>query len=60
MKNIKKNVKTQELNVVKGMTVFRLCGETHLKMLVNRDLVRPVVSEAEILQRGFHSRLRRL
>ena len=35
MKNIKKNVKTQELNVVKGMTVFRLCGETHLKMLVN-------------------------
>jgi hypothetical protein len=60
MKNTKKTVKTQELNVVKDMTVFRLCGEIRSEMLVSRDLVRPAVSEAKILQLAFHSRLRRL
>ena len=59
MKNIKKDVTICGLNVVKGRTVFRLCGETPTKMLVSKDLVPPVASEAEILPHAFHSRLRR-
>ena len=58
MRNMKKDVTTWGLNVVKNMTVFRLCGETPSKMLVNKDLGPLVAFQAEILPHAFHSRHR--
>ena len=60
MKNTRKTVTIPEQNVAKERIVFRLCGETPLKMLVNRDLARSAEPKVEILPHALHSRLRHL
>ena len=49
MKVIKKDVTTEKSNAENERTAFRLCGQTPIKMLVNKDLVPQVAFQAEIL-----------